>query len=275
MSEIKQQHDEEGIPEDQDFIDPSTGIRTIITHYKREDGKLVRVTRKLEQQKKSVKVHRAVRERRKNLAKFGDVAGFPSGLEPNVSYVDHQLVNLRLDGQKEEEKAEVEELLSKISSIKGGKGFLFKQSEKVREKIAAEEKDEKTEQVASAGASASGRFVPKALGARPGAAGGKPSRFDDDLPTVRVGNLTENASQSDVWDLFVRFGQLSRVRLATDPETRASRGYAFVTFYRKEDAQRAIDALNGHGYDNLILQVEWAKSMAQWKSDKLSSDVRR
>ena len=35
-----------------------------------------------------------------------------------------------------------------------------------------------------------------------------------------------------------------------------------VVFYR-EDAQRAITKLDGYGYDNLILRVEWAQPRAE------------
>ena len=35
-----------------------------------------------------------------------------------------------------------------------------------------------------------------------------------------------------------------------------SKGFAFITYYNREDAQRAIDRLNGHGYDNLIMKVD-------------------
>lgn len=36
-------------------------------------------------------------------------------------------------------------------------------------------------------------------------------------------------------------------------------GFAFINYNSRHEAQRAIDALNGHGYSNLILRVEWAK----------------
>ena len=36
-------------------------------------------------------------------------------------------------------------------------------------------------------------------------------------------------------------------------------GFAFVSYHNREDAARAMEALNGYGYDHLILNVEWSK----------------
>jgi len=36
-------------------------------------------------------------------------------------------------------------------------------------------------------------------------------------------------------------------------------GFAFVSYVKREDAARAVQSLNGFGYDHLILSVEWAK----------------
>ena len=36
-------------------------------------------------------------------------------------------------------------------------------------------------------------------------------------------------------------------------------GFAFISYVRRDDAARAIKALQGYGYDHLILNVEWAK----------------
>lgn len=47
--------------------------------------------------------------------------------------------------------------------------------------------------------------------------------------------------------------------LAKDPETMQSRGFAFVSYYQKSDAESAMQALQGYGYDHLILKLEWAK----------------
>ena len=33
--------------------------------------------------------------------------------------------------------------------------------------------------------------------------------------------------------------------------------------FRREDAAKAIDKLDGYGYDNLILRVEWAQPRAE------------
>ena len=64
-------------------------------------------------------------------------------------------------------------------------------------------------------------------------------------------------------ELFSRFGQITRVYVALDRERGTSKGFAFVNFVRREDAARAISKLNGYGYDNLILHVEWAQPREQ------------
>lgn len=59
-------------------------------------------------------------------------------------------------------------------------------------------------------------------------------------------------------ELFSPFGQISRIYIAYDRDTGESRGFAFVNFLHKDDAARAVEKLDGHGYDNLILRVEFA-----------------
>lgn len=71
--------------------------------------------------------------------------------------------------------------------------------------------------------------------------------------------MSEETRESDLQELFRAFGPIQRVYLAKDRDTQMSRGFAFVTFMRSEDAQRAMDRLAGYGYDHLILQIEWAK----------------
>merc|ERR1711920_777374 len=80
--------------------------------------------------------------------------------------------------------------------------------------------------------------------------------------SLRITNLSEDVREGDLQDLFGQCGRLQRVYLAKDQQTGFSRGFAFVTYYNREDAQRAINKLNGHGYDNLILQVQFAKPRA-------------
>ncbi|RUP49004.1 eukaryotic translation initiation factor 3 subunit G-domain-containing protein [Jimgerdemannia flammicorona] len=82
----------------------------------------------------------------------------------------------------------------------------------------------------------------------------------DDSATIRVTNLSEDVTENDIHDLFRRFGQIARVYLARDRETNVCKGFAFVSFQTKDDAGRALQAINGYGYDNLILRVEWANS---------------
>jgi translation initiation factor 3 subunit G len=118
-------------------------------------------------------------------------------------------------------------------------------------------------QVGAKGASTGDKYVPPAAraGLTSALAGGgfKPERRTDDLNTLRVTNLSENTTEADLQELFQRFGRISRVYLAKDKETMQSRGFAFVSFVNKDDAAKAMDELQGYGYDHLILKIEFAR----------------
>ena len=59
------------------------------------------------------------------------------------------------------------------------------------------------------------------------------------------------------------FGHVTRIRLAKDRITMRSKGYAFISFATHSSAAKAIEKLQGFGYDNLILRAEWSRSMQQ------------
>jgi translation initiation factor 3 subunit G len=103
----------------------------------------------------------------------------------------------------------------------------------------------------------SGNWVPSSVRTR-GAGESDSMQKRRDENSVRVTNLSEDTGEADLNDLFGPFGPIQRIFIAKDRETGESRGFAFVNFVYREDAQRAIDKLDGHGYDNLILSVSWA-----------------
>ena len=92
--------------------------------------------------------------------------------------------------------------------------------------------------------------------------GDKPVQDNRDQNTIRVTNISEDTSEADLQELFQPFGRISRVYLAKDKETMQSRGFAFVSFVHREDAAKAMDKLQGYGYDHLILKLEWARPSA-------------
>lgn len=81
----------------------------------------------------------------------------------------------------------------------------------------------------------------------------------DDTTAIRISNLSEATSDADLEDLTNKFGKKSKMYLAKDKSTGLCKGFAYVHFYSKEDAAAAISALDGYGYDHLILKAEWSK----------------
>jgi translation initiation factor 3 subunit G len=77
--------------------------------------------------------------------------------------------------------------------------------------------------------------------------------------TLRVSNISSDTKEADLHELFKIFGSISRIYLAKHRDTNESRGFAYVSYHSRDDAERARAELDGHGYDHLILKLEWAK----------------
>ena len=60
-----------------------------------------------------------------------------------------------------------------------------------------------------------------------------------------VGNLSFNTTENDLQDAFAAHGTVIEANLMMDRATGRPRGFGFVTMGTPEEAQKAIDALNG------------------------------
>ena len=74
-----------------------------------------------------------------------------------------------------------------------------------------------------------------------------------------VGNLSFNTTENDLQDAFAAHGSVLQANLMTDRATGRSRGFAFVTMSTPEEAEQAIQALNGASLDGRNLTVNIAK----------------
>ncbi|XP_077215139.1 polyadenylate-binding protein 2-like [Tasmannia lanceolata] len=62
--------------------------------------------------------------------------------------------------------------------------------------------------------------------------------------SLYVGDLEQNVTDSQLYDLFSQLGQVVSVRVCRDLSTRRSLGYAYVNYSSAQEAARAMDMLN-------------------------------
>ena len=74
-----------------------------------------------------------------------------------------------------------------------------------------------------------------------------------------VGNLSFNTTENDLQDAFAAHGTVIETNLMMDRATGRPRGFGFITMSSAEEAQKAIDALNGKSIDGRALTVNVAK----------------
>ncbi len=76
---------------------------------------------------------------------------------------------------------------------------------------------------------------------------------------IYVGNLDYGMSSADLEQLLSEHGEVRSAQVVSDRETGRSRGFGFVEMSSEEEAQSAINALNGAEHNGRTLTVNEAK----------------
>ena len=74
-----------------------------------------------------------------------------------------------------------------------------------------------------------------------------------------VGNLSFDTTENDLQDAFAAHGTVVEANLMMDRSTGRPRGFGFITMSTPEEAQKAIDALNGKELGGRALTVNLAR----------------
>jgi cold-inducible RNA-binding protein len=74
-----------------------------------------------------------------------------------------------------------------------------------------------------------------------------------------VGNLSFEITENDLQDAFAAHGTVVEANLMLDRSTGRPRGFGFVTMSTPEEAQKAIEAMNGKPLGGRALTVNLAR----------------
>ncbi|XP_022343528.1 nucleolysin TIAR-like [Crassostrea virginica] len=75
---------------------------------------------------------------------------------------------------------------------------------------------------------------------------------------IFVGDLSPDIETSQLKEAFKVFGEISDCKIIRDPQTLKSKGYGFVSYVNKVDAETAISNMNGQWLGSRPIRTNWA-----------------
>jgi RNA-binding protein with serine-rich domain 1 len=75
--------------------------------------------------------------------------------------------------------------------------------------------------------------------------------------TLQVSNLTRNCKEDHLKEIFGNFGKVMAVHLAIDKEVALPKGYGYVDYEHKEEADAALVSMNGGQIDGNVIKIEF------------------
>ena len=87
---------------------------------------------------------------------------------------------------------------------------------------------------------------------------GRPPNIEG-MVSLKVDNLSYRISPEELQPMFERYGDVGDIYIPRDRFTKESRGFAFVRFYDKRDAEDAMDKMDGYVMDGREMRVQMAR----------------
>lgn len=96
----------------------------------------------------------------------------------------------------------------------------------------------------------------------------KPERVEVTSPRLYIGNLSFDATESDLFELFSGVGQVQNVELVANRETHRSKGFGFIQMTTLDEAKRAVEELHDKEYMGRKLVVSGAKALPEMRAER-------
>ncbi|CAD6584241.1 MAG: translation initiation factor eIF3 subunit g [Cyphobasidiales sp. Tagirdzhanova-0007] len=226
-----------------EFDYDQNGIKTVVEYRTDEKGRKVKVTRRIKRTLVTAKASQTVAQRH-HWIKFGAEKGKKAGPDTSTTSLGSESVRIKLSvgGSKADDKPEQSDEAKKKAEL-GGKKITSEMDD-------AAPPEDGSDVIGAPEAMTGGKYVPPSM--RAGARGAGESmnggRGRDDYPTLRVTNISEDTEEEDLWGIFQRFGRVHRIFLGKDQVTGLCKGFAFVSFEDKKEAEAAMKKV--HGYES-------------------------
>jgi hypothetical protein len=101
---------------------------------------------------------------------------------------------------------------------------------------------------------------PRGNGSEPLRTSRKPEAVEVTTPRLYVGNLSFDATESDLFELFNGVGAVQNAEVVTYKHNQRSKGFAFVQMNTVDEAKRAVEELHDKEFLGRKLVVSGAKS---------------
>ena len=96
----------------------------------------------------------------------------------------------------------------------------------------------------------------------------KPEAVEVTTPRLYIGNLSYDAAESDLFELFSGVGTVANVEVITNKHTQRSKGFGFVQMNSISEAKRAVDELHDKEYMGRKLVVSGAKAVDEKRPER-------
>lgn len=97
------------------------------------------------------------------------------------------------------------------------------------------------------------------------------SQSDSNLTVIYVGNLSPEANEAVLRTAFSGFGEIKKVKIVKDRGR--PKGFGFVEMFGKDQAQKAIEQMNGKEIAGRALKVNEAKPKTNSRPQKRETNV--